>query len=232
MACRLFSGINLKSNEELVRNGTADAHCPACRGRDGSGCGFGATRQVNYTKKRLEGRLSAPVRRVDDSERASSGFRICPISTQTRNDSREQNPTQGPLRCCQCSPACCELRINFLNPTVRESVAHAENFKLKDVRGSNAAAARVAGILSRSLFVHSSFISIPVATWPDLKFPAALHLARRYTCVPQLHSHKERVLLLQVSHQMHAWALIWLAPMLCAAQTAPRVELDWFGYSG
>ncbi len=25
---------------------------PACRGRDGAGCGFGATRQVNYTKKK------------------------------------------------------------------------------------------------------------------------------------------------------------------------------------
>ena len=25
---------------------------PACRGRDGAGCGFGATRQLNYTKKK------------------------------------------------------------------------------------------------------------------------------------------------------------------------------------
>ena len=48
-------------------------------------------------EEKLEGRPPAPVpgRQVDDSERAGSGFRICPISTQTRNDSRERNPTQG-----------------------------------------------------------------------------------------------------------------------------------------
>ena len=44
----------IKTNKRSARENRPMPDAPACRGRDGagSGCGFGATRQVNYTKKK------------------------------------------------------------------------------------------------------------------------------------------------------------------------------------
>ena len=120
------------------RSGTADAmpdpmpDGPACRGRDGSGCGFGATRQVNYTKKNLkDGHRPRSDKSTTRKEPAQAlGFARSAHKQGTTAES------ETPRRVCQCSPACCELRTNFLNPTIRESAVHAENFKLKDVRGT------------------------------------------------------------------------------------------------
>ena len=42
----------LKQTSGVLGNERPMPDAPACRGRDGAGCGFGAIRQVNYTKKK------------------------------------------------------------------------------------------------------------------------------------------------------------------------------------